>query len=80
MNSIEAYRSGSFLFIKYKDKRLFLAISNFYKHRIMNSNSFPNDENEDEEISASGNIEIADKRKPEVVIGIINYALIVSRI
>lgn len=34
---IKAYRSGDFLVTKFNDNKLFIAISNYYKHRIINS-------------------------------------------
>lgn len=58
IDSIKAYRSGSFSITKYRDKTLFFHITNFYKHRIHNSNSFQ----DDEEISDDENLEIYNKK------------------
>ena len=33
INEIKSYRSGCFLLQKFKNKNLFIAISNYYKHR-----------------------------------------------
>jgi len=81
-NKIKAYRSGDFLLVKFKNKKLFFAVTNYYAHRTFQitekCRSEEKQQEESEKIKYRNENQIEDKnrkqiRKPECII---NYNLL----